>query len=372
MSQLSIPKKILFYAITLLIFGLTIEFLCFAIIKINPFSAFEWQYYDSAFKGVKPPNGALGWTSAYGDQPRPSDQTPGKPCAAAFGDSFTHSDEVQHNEAWAHLASNSIGCDINNYGVGGYGTDQAYLRYLEIQPKTPIVIVGVYPEMLRRNLAASWLFYASRKEATLKPYFYLDGDELKQEPYPSDMSVDTVKAYHSKDRYYQMYREKIEFPYTLSTIKIVCNRLTKSQADSKSNVPQAILHACDSLNGPRFYDVMLPPQLVFNNTDATNLNSKILEKFRSSVIENQQHFVLVFFPSPEQAIQQLYPYQQYMDRYQLEHPKDCVIDTGPALFQWAKNTNDNLRATSGHFNVIGNRVIAKVVSEKLQTCGLLN
>ena len=46
---------------------------------------------------------------------------------AAFGDSFTHCDEVPFEECWTHRVERETGARVFNAGVPGYGTDQAYL-----------------------------------------------------------------------------------------------------------------------------------------------------------------------------------------------------------------------------------------------------
>ena len=67
--------------------------------------------------------------------------------------------EVTDDEAWLHRLSERLGCNVQNFGIGGYGLDQAALRYELASPPGNFVIVGLFIEMLRRDLAASWTFY---------------------------------------------------------------------------------------------------------------------------------------------------------------------------------------------------------------------
>ena len=97
----------------------------------------------------------LGWDS-YRDGKRSGPLGLTYACGSAFGDSFTYGDEVGGNEAWAFLLSQKLGCEIENFGVNGYGLDQAYLKYLKYRPVGHFVILALYQEMLRRNFAASW------------------------------------------------------------------------------------------------------------------------------------------------------------------------------------------------------------------------
>ena len=49
-------------------------------------------------------------------------------CLSLYGDSYTMSSDVDHVQAWGNALSELLGCRVANFGVGGYGVDQAYLR----------------------------------------------------------------------------------------------------------------------------------------------------------------------------------------------------------------------------------------------------
>jgi hypothetical protein len=54
---------------------------------------------------------------------------PGKPCRIhAYGNSFTHCDQVNDNGIWEEYLAAHLQEPVRNYGVGGYGVYQAY-RY---------------------------------------------------------------------------------------------------------------------------------------------------------------------------------------------------------------------------------------------------
>ncbi len=51
---------------------------------------------------------------------------------AAFGDSFVFCDDEKDEDTWEHYLENSAGnLEVLNFGVSGYGVNQAYLRYLD-------------------------------------------------------------------------------------------------------------------------------------------------------------------------------------------------------------------------------------------------
>src|SRR5262245_17866041 len=64
---------------------------------------------------------------------------------SAFGDSFTFGSEVEINETWeSQLEGQDPRFEVLNFGVGAYGLDQAYLRYLQdgVHFHSDIVVIG--------------------------------------------------------------------------------------------------------------------------------------------------------------------------------------------------------------------------------------
>ena len=47
-----------------------------------------------------------------------------------YGDSFTYGAEIDNDEdIWTNLISKKLNLIINNRGVGGYGSDQSFLKF---------------------------------------------------------------------------------------------------------------------------------------------------------------------------------------------------------------------------------------------------
>lgn len=73
--------------------------------------------------------------------------------ATAFGDSFTHGDDVGDEETWvSQLAAH--GLPTINAAVPGYGVDQAWLRYRRLKGRvlTHIILIGVMADNIGRHL----------------------------------------------------------------------------------------------------------------------------------------------------------------------------------------------------------------------------
>lgn len=81
-----------------------------------------------------------------------------RPCRIhAYGDSFTHCDQVNDGETWEEYLAAHIREPIVNLGVGGYGVYQAYLRMMRHEAREPAgyVILNIWHDDHFRSLD-SW------------------------------------------------------------------------------------------------------------------------------------------------------------------------------------------------------------------------
>lgn len=110
---------------------------------------------------------------------------PGKARILSFGDSFVHCDEVGDAETWqAQLEALRTDLEVVNFGVPGYGTDQAFLRWRRESKtlRSTISILAIWPEDICRNLNQNRLYLALHGGAQAKPRFALRGTELVELP----------------------------------------------------------------------------------------------------------------------------------------------------------------------------------------------
>ena len=96
---------------------------------------------------------------------------------AVFGDSFVYGNEVGTADSWpSRVEAIDPRFEVPNYGVGGYGADQALLRYrrdgLTLHPQ--IVVLGFTPDDLRRLVNVYRRFIDDREWPLAKPRFTLD------------------------------------------------------------------------------------------------------------------------------------------------------------------------------------------------------
>jgi hypothetical protein len=105
----------------------------------------------------------------------------------AYGDSFAYGTEVSVADGWsAVLERIAPTTEVLNFAVGGYGTDQAFLRYLEHRGAfgEDLVLIGFAPVNLRRSVNVFRRFISDRDLPLVKPRFALQDTQLILIPNP--------------------------------------------------------------------------------------------------------------------------------------------------------------------------------------------
>jgi len=110
----------------------------------------------------------------------------GKSCGSAYGDSYVIGADVASADGWVEQLSHLLGCRVTNYAVGGYGTDQAYLRFRQVYDESPMVLLGINPNNVMDNIDQYDGFLGSSLgPIALKGRFLIDSfDHLEWLPRP--------------------------------------------------------------------------------------------------------------------------------------------------------------------------------------------
>ena len=353
MFILSKNRKIYFLVFIFLLFFL--EFASFIFLKI-----FDLRYQDNIFNNVSINNdNLLGW-DVYNGSPRPSPPFSDKKnvnyCGFIFGDSFSHADEVLDHETWGNLLSKKIDCPIANYGVGGFGTDQALLKMerminkkeKNLSSKKKIIFFGIYEEMLKRNVSASWLFYCCPdQKKSLKPYFILQNqDSIKLKKIPEKITLKSVIEHHEYDRYYPIFT--LNFPYSFQIFKNFLNRV-KNFLRHNHNFTQA-------------------ENLTYNDDQVVIIQNLLMKRAADLALDKGYKIIFVFFPTPNEAYYGNNIYNNFKNNT-LEVFKNntdiIIIDLLPELNKIKELKKNQLKAPNGHYNAEGNKQISRIIFDKL-------
>lgn len=165
----------------------------------------------------------LGWTTVQARRlggraaypPRPA---PGVVRVAGFGNSFMRGAEVAAEDSWMsqlERADTSGRLEVLNFGVAAFGTDQSLLQYRrDGRGMAPaIVLIGLAPDNLRRNVNVYRRFLSTVGPPLTKPRFLLGPEgglallpnPLRRpedlQPYLDDPSA--VRAWGAHDAWYE-------------------------------------------------------------------------------------------------------------------------------------------------------------------------
>ena len=163
---------------------------------------FRSQFFDAELGWVfKPETTAIAYTTFAPDGSR-RDPLAGSalrsPRIVAYGDSFTFGEDVGDGETWPHLLAARLGEPVANFGVAGYGPDQAVLRlrrYLEQGNHPEVVILGVLSENIARVVNRWRYLYTGGEILNFKPRLAVDADGVRWIPNPlASLDVASLQA----------------------------------------------------------------------------------------------------------------------------------------------------------------------------------
>lgn len=122
-----------------------------------------------------------GWRITYDDFAA-REEAPDTVDYLFIGNSFTHGDPVLAERTWPHLFSHMRNSSYANIAVGGYGIDQALMRWMEQDVHADTVFFGVVSGDLER--AFDPVYNAYRANNKTKPRFIFSDDGFRIINYP--------------------------------------------------------------------------------------------------------------------------------------------------------------------------------------------
>ena len=277
---------------------------------------------------------------------------PGVLRISLFGDSFIHGHDVDLRGSLAPqlesaLAARGVPAQALNFGVGGYGIDQAYLRYSRDGARfdTDIIVEGLQLENVARHLMVFRLIaYPQSKIPFSKPRFYFEGPSLLVANKPT-IAPDRVPAalatFESSPlrRYEFFYTEKYR-PYWWRK-----SRLLSVLADAR--------HKDESV------DVMR------RDGEGIQLTLAILDRFKNDVSVTGKPFLLVYLPLKDNLAAQLRGEKDPWDPYVNMFRKDFrIVDPTARLLEIARRKGVDAVAPC-HYSAEGNRAVAEALADAI-------
>ncbi len=282
-------------------------------------------------------------SSADGQTTRP------RPLVATYGDSFTRSAEVEDDETWQFFLERESGCGVLNFGVGGYGTGQALLKFeahLDAGRSSPVSLLGIHASNLARvgNAFRPFVNSSTGMKLGFKPAFRPDGSgglRIFENPYRDpDASLADLEGFAADAARYDAWTEgraRLEFPYVLQLFRIARSLIERAASDSVE---------------------------VWEDAEETSVMLAIIDRFVERANSVDSTPVVLLFPSGGSLREGGAPrYAGFLSDLRAARPGLHVIDLAGQEFDRERLQIQPFR---GHLSPYGNRIVAAVLHDWLK------
>lgn len=308
----------------------------------------------------------LGWPAIHGGVPSPRRSTAfpstTEACLSLYGDSFARGDEVGDEETWAEILSRHLGCPVRNWGISGYGLDQATLLHeMNKDDRAPLTIMAIWPGQIMR-IVNRWQYLmtiADQGELSFKPRLILEGGTLKYLPAP-DFPFESYLRCAAQpencltnevflpDTTYGSVRQ--EFPNTRTALRLV----TKP-------------YVVDYLRDRAGFESFLNP-----DHEARPLSREILRSFKYETGARGQHPWIVVFPTVG-SMRIFIKTGRLATQPLIDDARELgltVLDLHAPLTAQLREGDfcgllSSVTRCGGHFNVRGNQLLAEIMASAI-------
>jgi hypothetical protein len=287
--------------------------------------------------------------------------SPGVRRVAVFGDSFVYGNEVADDDAWAAIIERlSPRLEVLNYGVGGYGVDQAYLRYLiegrRLEPH--VVIMGFVPDDLRRVVNVYRRFISTQELPFFKPRFVLTSEErLELIPVPAP-DIAAYTGYLTEPQAVQrvgVYDQWYE-PLIYENFLHDWSAAARVSVAAWTRVRRRYIDKDRLLRGGQFNP----------RSEAFRIQVALFRAFENDVRASGAVPLVLFFPDREALTVSTPVYQNL-----LQVTRDSGVPVADLAAPFARAAAaggvDHLFMPGGHYSPAGNRVAAHAVAAKVMS-----
>ena len=276
-----------------------------------------------------------------------------------YGDSFTYGSKIDDENIWTNLISKKINMIVNNRGVGGYGSDQSYLKFKKNNKNKNIVVLNHLSENIIRNVNQfRHLIYPSN-QFSFKPRFILRNDSLILIKIPK-VKINEIKDFkknpnkYLKHEYFNIGENAgifyKKFPYTITLLK-------------------ALLFNWKIKSIKNYFSGYQPFYSRKHLSNGLKITEAILKKFNLEAIKNNQVSIITIIPTFRD-----FQYYFKFNEFPYENLKKDIcnevrfIDFGEEILKKKEGFNLNdLRkfyiTENGHMNKKGHLILAQIFSE---------
>lgn len=269
---------------------------------------------------------------------------------ALFGDSYTHGGDSGIENTWGYrlreeFKSRGINAEVLNFGVSGYGMDQALLRWQKEGYKYAphIVIFGLQVENIKRNVnLMRYMFHPAAGMLLFKPRFILDHDRLKlvNSPPPPPQRIFGILSHYDS-------WEFSRYEYWYDPVKY------KDDLWLKSRLISLILYFLDQAKGETHR----------NGEDPDLLSLKIIQEFKEEVESRGARFLMVYLPHDSDTksaiITGRWPSARFLSEAEKVQP---LIHPERELLNEARRSSVRALFADPHYTAKASKIVASVIA----------
>lgn len=318
---------------------------------------------------------SLGWVVARGQEheidaegsrliPAFPDPNEHQSCVSIYGDSYTFSNRTTPKESWSNQLSIRLNCRVSNFGVSGYGTDQALMRFRENhKDSAKIVLLNHFVDDIPRNVSQHWgtRFTTEQQSFQFKPRFILnDKGVLEKVPLP-DFSFEEMQDLRRQPEKYLKHDYflpgshygslRFQFPYSLLVVRTIFSH-SKFKAIFRGEPVHAAYYRED------------------HPSNSLKLTAEILKAFdKEAKFKGKTPIVTVIPFSTD------FDYFRKNGKWSFAKLLDMlkedgieVVNLGAEIEKELKGRDQHyLYAGEGHFNANGDLLIAEIIARYITT-----
>jgi len=364
----------------------------------NGLEKFFEHGYDSKLGWIRKPNTSHKETGKYGTTSWSIDEKGSRknPCKeqenlkiSCYGDSFTFGRQVNDDETWVYYLSKLSKTKIQNFGVGNYGIDQAFLRLKrEFQSnQTEIVLMGVVPDTISRILSMWKHYYEYGNTFGFKPKFKLNDGKLTliENPINDEKKFLDYKKFLShiqqNDFFYKnkFKKEIIKFPYSITFLKNFLRNFEIIKQVRKIEKWKSQNKDIDKISWNPMKPIMkinLDWRIkLFKDKNATGLLESIIKEFVNYLNSKQSISVFLWLPQKDDIIFIKKNFHFYEDFNKKINEIDNLIFIDVINYLKQEKEIDQFFSDDneygGHYSKEGNEKVAEIIFSELKNHRIL-
>jgi hypothetical protein len=284
-------------------------------------------------------------------------KTPGTFRIAMFGDSFVLGSDVGQLDAPGAqlermLEQGGLQAEVLNFGVGGYGFDQAYLRYDREgrHYDADVIVQGLQLENIGRNVTILRIVAVPGTVIPFsKPRYVLRDDAMTLINRPALPPADVPATLADFERWPLA-------PYEASYLERYHHHWY-----SRSRLISTIM---DLWNGRQGAQSAEASEIYDAGGEGMDITVRLLQQWRDEVARSGRSFVLVYLPRAESISAGLTgrtdPWKAHLDRLH----GFTIIDPSPRMVRYAKE-HGMAALVPGHYSPAGYRIVSEALNDAL-------